>query len=171
MHARGFTLIELLVALAILAVVASVLVVSTSGAGNEPRLRREAERLQARIDAACERAELSGRDLGLHLGEGSYAFSKRRGEDFDLQVEAPLAPYQLPADIRLALDEPELGPVVSERPLMLCFSSGERTSLMLQLLAGANDPRYRLLIESAGSSRLQRRLPDSREWLDWKYAP
>jgi len=168
---RGFTLIEMLVALAILVVIAGVLVMSMAGAGNEPRLRREAERLQARIDAACERAELSGRDLGLHLGEGSYAFSKRRGEDFELQTEAPLAPYQLPADIRLQLDEPELGPVVSEDPLMLCFASGERTALLLDLLAASSDPAYRLVVDPVGSSRVQRRLPDSREWIDWKAAP
>ncbi len=168
MSARGFTLIEILVALTILAVVAGILVLSTSNAGNEPRLRRETERLQARIDAACERAELTGRDLGLHLGEGGYAFSQRRGDAFEIQTEPPLSPYQLPADMHFELEERELDKVFSEQPLMLCFSSGERTPIVLGVLAGSNDPAFRLVIGTLGASQMQRRLPNERNWQDWK---
>lgn len=158
----------MLVAMAILAVVAGVLVLSTASAGNEPRLRREAERLQARIDAACERSELTGRDLGVHFGTHTYAFSQRRGDVFELQTEAPLAPYPIPSGISLQVENIELEDVISEQPQLLCFSTGERTALIVMLSAQSIDPQYRLLVSAIGPITLQRRLVDAREWQDWK---
>jgi general secretion pathway protein H len=164
---RGFSLIEILVAVAILAVVAGVLVLSTASSGNEPRLRFEAERLQARLNLACERAELTGRDIGLHFGSGMYGFSQRRGDLMELQAVAPLAPYTLPKDMHLEIPEVELRAALSEKPLLLCFSSGERSTLIVTVETTARDPRYRLLIEASGGGRIQRRLPDQGDWLDW----
>lgn len=167
MRNNGFSLIEILVALAILAVIAGVLVLSTASAGNEPRLRMEAERLQARLNLACERAELTGRDIGLHFGAGMYGFSQRRGDQMELQTAAPMAPYTLPKDMHLDIAEVELGASLSEKPLLLCFSSGERSTLAVSIETSARDPRYRLLIEATGGGRIQRRLPDAGDWQDW----
>lgn len=160
-------MIELLVALAILGVIAGVLVLSTASGGTEPRLRLETERLQARLNLACERAELTGRDIGLHFGSSMYGFSQRSRDLMEIQTEPPLAPYTLPGGMHLDLPEVELGESLSEKPLLLCFSSGERTSLTVIVEAGARDPRYRLLIEASGPGRVQRRLPDEGEWSDW----
>ena len=87
--ARGFTLIEMLVTVVILAVLASVLVLSVGAGDEEQRLRREVERLQARIVYACERAELTGREVGLHLRAGGYAFSARQGEGWRFIEDDP----------------------------------------------------------------------------------
>lgn len=163
----GFTLIEMLVAIAILAVIAGVLVMTAASSGTDPRLRLEAERLQARIDLACERAELTGRDIGLHIGTDMYGFSQRRGDQIEMQTKAPLAPYTLPKDMALNVPDSELATGLGNKPQMSCFSSGERTPLTLILEAGSRDPRYRLLIDAAGTSHIQRQLPAQTQWQDW----
>lgn len=166
MRHSGFTLIEVLVAVAILAILASVLVLSTRTAGNEPRMQREMERLQARLHLACDRAELTGRDIGLHLAEQSYGFSMQRGELPEFLKQSPLQPYTLPSGMSLAIDEKVLTDSLSVKPLMVCFSSGERSALLLRLQATSRDPEFRLLIENQGAGRIQRKLADSREWRD-----
>ncbi len=165
--AAGFTLIEMLVALAILAVIAGVLMLSTASGGNEPRLRLEAERLQARMNLACERAELTGRDIGLHFGSDIYGFSQRRGELMELQTKAPLGPYKLPKDMLLEVPEIELAAGLPDKPQMICFSSGERTPIAVSIGAGSGDPRYRVLVEAIGNGRIQRRPSGAADWQDW----
>jgi prepilin-type N-terminal cleavage/methylation domain-containing protein len=74
---RGTSLIELLVALAIVAVlVASVrLVFPDTGAR---RAEDDSERLQALLQLACERAELSGLAMGVGLARDRVAFGPLR---------------------------------------------------------------------------------------------
>lgn len=70
---RGVTLIELLVALAILALVASVAVMSAPpphGAARE-----EADRFAARLRAAFDAAIFSDRSLRLEISKNGYGFS------------------------------------------------------------------------------------------------
>ncbi len=62
--------------LVILGVLTAAVTLSIAGAGGERILAREAERAQALIVYACERAELSGRDIGLSFARGGYRFSR-----------------------------------------------------------------------------------------------
>jgi general secretion pathway protein H len=162
--ARGFTLIELLVTLVILAVIAGVLVVSVGSAGNEPRLKLEAERLKARVDLACERAELTGREIGVHFGSGMYGFSQRVGDAMQLQNQPPLKTYPLPGGLRISLPEVELTDGLPAEPQLLCFASGERTPATVVFDSGARDPEFRVVVETM-RGRLQRRAPGG-DWLD-----
>src|SRR5688572_11902937 len=61
--AQGFTLIELLVVLVIAGVLIGALVLAAGGSGAR-ELENAAQRSRGLIALACERALLSGRDLG-----------------------------------------------------------------------------------------------------------
>lgn len=76
MRARraGFTLIEVLVALVIIATLVGVIAVSLPGF-DDRRAVREAERFEALLALVCEQAELSGREIGIHLARHGYGFS------------------------------------------------------------------------------------------------
>ncbi|MBK6727480.1 MAG: type II secretion system minor pseudopilin GspH [Xanthomonadales bacterium] len=164
---RGFTLIEVLVTVVILAVLASVLVLSVGAGDEEQRLQRESERLQARIVYACERAELTGRELGLHLRRGGYAFSTPYGEQWRfIEDDKALQRASLPKAITLAAGDEELATSFIEKPQFLCFASGEATPMQIEFAAGAGATRWRIDIALDGRTRLQRRAPDDRDWRD-----
>lgn len=164
---RGFTLIEVLVTVVILAVLATVLVLSVGAGDEEQVLRREAERLQARIRYACERAELSGREVGLHLREGGYAFSAQQIEGWQfIEDDVALKRAELPAAIGLRADDRELDEHFAEQPQFLCFASGETTPLAIELAAGPTATRWRIDIALDGTTRLRRRGADDRDWQD-----
>ncbi len=163
--ARGFTLIEMLVTVVILAVLASVLVLSVGAGDEEQRLRREVERLQARIVYACERAELTGREVGLHLRAGGYAFSAMQGEGWRFIEDDPaLKRTQLATSITLSADDEALVESFAEQPQFLCFASGEATPLTIELAAGPRASHWRIDIAFDGHTRLQQRNIDDRDW-------
>jgi type II secretion system protein H len=137
---RGLSLIELLVAVAIVAVLASVAVLALGGADAESRAEREAQRIAALIDLACERAELGGRSIGVHLARTRLAFSAAEGEDWRLETVGDLRPREFDAAVALdlALDGRALAlePEVSLEPQAVCTPAGELTPLVLGVAVG-----------------------------------
>jgi general secretion pathway protein H len=163
----GFTLIEVLVTVVILAVLAAVLVVSVGAGDEEQVLRREAERLQARIGYACERAELGGREIGLHLRTGGYAFSAMQVEGWQfIEDDAALKSGVLHEAIVLRAADDDLDTGFPEQPQFLCFASGEATPITIELVAGPRATRWRIDIALDGQAQLQQRGPDDRDWRD-----
>lgn len=152
---RGFTLIEVLVALVIIAIVSSAVVIGLSGLGGNRDLAREARRLQARIDFACETALLNGRSIGLvQIGERGYAFVERiAGRWQPVAGQPALAQYRMPANMQLQLrrDGRKLAPAVDadenslQRPQIACFAAGELTPFTAVLEAAGADQRYTLV--------------------------
>ncbi len=89
-RAAGFTLIEVLVSVVILAVVASAVVLALPDTG-ERRLQRAADQAATLLAMACERAEASGRDVGIAVDRGGLAFGpfhERGGDAERLAAEA-----------------------------------------------------------------------------------
>lgn len=165
--ARGFTLIEVLVTVVILAVMASVLVLSVGAGDEEQVLRREAERLQARIGYACERAELGGREIGLHLRAGGYAFSAMQSEGWRfIEDDVALKRAALPDGLSLLADDDELEAAFGEQPQFLCFASGEATPMAIEFAAGAQATRWRIDVALDGATLLRHRGPEDRGWID-----
>ena len=144
--AQGLTLIELLVAIAIIAVLYGAIVVSAGAVGGGRTVEREARRFGALVEVACERAQATGRDYGLHAARGGYAFSLARADGWALQEQGDLRPRKLPAGMVLAMSregsELELGDEFSREPQAACFASGELTPFSALVEAGPEVASY-----------------------------
>lgn len=101
---RGMTLVEILVVLAIIAITASVVVLSI-GSDSNLRGRAEAKRIEARLQLAADQMMVSDRPVAMAVAERSYGFVERDersgewgpiddrvlGESFDLPDGMTLA--------------------------------------------------------------------------------
>lgn len=72
---RGFTLVELMVVLAIMALAATVVVLTIPG--EERTVRSEADRLAARLAAARDVAVIEGRSVSVNFAPSGYGFERR----------------------------------------------------------------------------------------------
>lgn len=89
-RAAGFTLIEVLVSVVVLAVVAGAVVLALPDTGPR-RLQRAADQAATLLAMACERAEASGRDVGIAVDRGGLAFGpfhERGGDAERMAAEA-----------------------------------------------------------------------------------
>lgn len=98
---RGFTLLELIVVLVIISVLLAVAAPRLAGRGQAAALRGAGYDLQALATAARARAVLSGRPVGLLLGQELRLVSQHAEQQTDL---APLR--RLPAGLSVRF-EPE----------------------------------------------------------------
>jgi general secretion pathway protein H len=150
--ARGFSLIEILVVVAIVGVLALVVTLSVTGSA-ERQVRREAERFEALVGEACEQAELGGREIGIVVGDGGYAFRLMTGDDWiDFPSDSILRPRPWIGGLSLALTREgrpvDLGASADATPQLVCFSSGERTPFALTLALG-DAPRFRVIADDS----------------------
>ena len=156
---RGFSLIEILVVLVIVGVLALAIGIGINAAGGERQLAREGERLQALIVHACERAELGGREIGVRIDAGGYAFSVLGLEGWmadestgELRARrwVPGLGVELRRDGR-ALDTAADG---AAGPQIVCFPSGELTPFSVRL--GLGDVVGTLDIDGLADGRVER---------------
>ncbi|HEY6893266.1 MAG TPA: prepilin-type N-terminal cleavage/methylation domain-containing protein, partial [Rhodanobacteraceae bacterium] len=88
--ARGFSLIELLVVVVIVAVLALAVTLSVAGSADR-QLLREADRFESLVRLACEKAEQSGRELGIDVGADGFSFRQLAGDEWqDADAESEL---------------------------------------------------------------------------------
>lgn len=95
---RGFTLVELMVVLAILALVATAVVLTIPG--DERTLRNEADRLAARLAAARDVAVIEGRSVSVTFAPSGYGFERRIEGAWQPLPGRPFAQRNWPSDVR-----------------------------------------------------------------------
>jgi general secretion pathway protein H len=161
---RGFSLIEILVVLVIVGVLALAIGIGVNAAGGERQLMREGERVQALVVHACERAELGGREIGMRIDAGGYAFSMLGLEGWMADESVgELRPRQWVQGLRVELrrDDRVLAAAgeSAARPQIVCFPSGELSPFTLRL--GIGDVPGTLDIDGFADGRvdLARRRP------------
>ena len=141
---RGLSLIELLVAIAIIAALFGAATIAIDAAGGGRTLEREGRRFAALVAVACERAQVTGRDYGIHVGAEGYAFSVAQADGWTLEGSGDLAPHELARGISLALAREgtavEVVEGLPDAPQAACFATGELTPFVASLSAGDLDP-------------------------------
>jgi general secretion pathway protein H len=158
-RARAFTLIELLVVVTIVAVVAAAAVLSIDLAGSERTAEREARRLLELTRLACERANSTGRDYGLHAAHSGYAFSRAQAATWLREKDGELRERALPEGFTLELEreghavriEDELG----DEPPVVCAASGELSPFHARVVASPTIA-YEVRGEIDGALELER---------------
>jgi type II secretory pathway pseudopilin PulG len=146
-HAPGSTLIELLVGL----VIASVMLGAVAIAFPRTDVRsadQAAARAQALIELACERAELTGEDVGFMVDHRKLVFGSYRSGEWQAFPDSPqeaLRPRMLDRDVTLELrvDDPMLRmrARAGDDTRALCLASGESTPFVLGLHGPAHQQR------------------------------
>lgn len=107
---RGMTLVEILVVLAIIAITASVAVLSI-GSDSNLRGRAEARRVEARLQLAADQMMVGDRPVAMAVAERSYAFlerDERSGKWRPLDDRVLGEPFDLPEGMKLAVGSGEM---------------------------------------------------------------
>jgi type II secretory pathway pseudopilin PulG len=146
-RAPGSTLIELLVGL----VIASVMLGAAAMAfprTDERRADQAAARAQALIELACERAELTGEDIGFAVDQRKLVFGPYRSGEWQAFPDSPqeaLRPRKLDEAVTLELRVDDPMPPIRARAAAgmqaLCLASGESTPFVLDLRGPARQQR------------------------------
>jgi general secretion pathway protein H len=151
---QGFTLIEILVVVLIIGITAATVVLSIGVTGRDTELEKESERLNALMNYAREKAEITSSEFGLYLHDNDYEFLRYDGRKAlwrSIEEDETLRLRELPEGLTLRLvvegrpvvlkrageekkptDEKERDKYDKERiPHVMIFSNGDLTSFQL----------------------------------------
>ncbi|HVY83388.1 MAG TPA: type II secretion system minor pseudopilin GspH [Steroidobacteraceae bacterium] len=120
--AGGFTLIELLVVVLIIGITAATIVLSVGITGRDSELEKESDRLNALLNYAREKAELTSSEFGLYLHDNDYEFLRYDGRKAlwrSVDEDDALRLRELPAGLTLRL-------AVEGRPVVLKRAGAEK---------------------------------------------
>lgn len=155
---RGLSLIELLVVVAILAILATAALLAVDSAGPGRQVERELRRLGGRIELACERAQLTGLEAGLHLHRAGYAFSRAGVEGWEPEIVPELRASTLVQGLALSAQregaELELGESEVDDPQVVCLPSGELTAFVVTIGTPSGGVRGQLRGEPDGTLKV-----------------
>lgn len=156
---QGTSLIELLVILAVVGAVLGAIVLSLGGRP-ERLLETSARRVEALVRLACERAVLTGVDIGWRFEARGWRFGYLRREAWeplpdDVGDELRPRDWEAGVGFELRRDAQLIDPAAEPlQPQLLCLASGEQTPFELLLWHSGAEGRWRLVGESDGSLAL-----------------
>ena len=155
---RGLSLIELRVVVAIMAILATAALLAVDSAGPGRQVERELRRLGGRIELACERAQLTGLEAGLHLHRAGYAFSRAGVEGWEPEIVPELRASTLVQGLALSAQregaELELGESEVDDPQVVCLPSGELTAFVVTIGTPSGGVRGQLRGEPDGTLKV-----------------
>ena len=157
----GVSLIELLVAVAIVEVMAAAVVVAFPDLAGRS-LEAGAARVRGLLELACERAERSGRDLGIAVAADALAFGPFIDSVWRPLPDDPgeaLRPHRLASGQTLRLRRDGVAWALPDElpstPQLACLASGERTPFELEL-RGPHGGGWRIVAPANGAVVLER---------------
>jgi len=163
-HARGLSLVEVLVGLVILSVLLGAVVLAFPRS-EARRAELESGRTLALLQLACERAELSGYDIGIAIGEHGLAFGPWRAEGWRPLANSPneaLRPRLLAAgqhySLRIDARDVALPDLTPAMPQFACAADGMLPAFTLDI-HGPGDAAHRLVSDGDGGLAPER--PDA----------
>lgn len=159
----GFTLIEVLVVVVVLAVIVGAVLLSASGL-DARRAEREGERLYLLLQLACDHAELSGREVGLHLAATGYGFSVAAQDRWLPFANGHRLHERIVEGSLLAVPSASLpdAPDYERAPQAMCWPSGELSALDIRVI---HAERARARVRTGADARpVLEASDDGREW-------
>lgn len=157
----GMTLIELLVGLVVVSVLLGAAMMAFPRTG-ERRTDLAAEQAAALIALACERAELTGWDVGMKVDGQRLVFASLQAKGWRAFADSPheaLRPRAMDAQTHLELrvdgSLPLASDAASTAPPLVCLATGEMTPFVLAI-QGPTRRRWLIRGDQAGNvSRTQ----------------
>jgi general secretion pathway protein H len=137
----GFTLVELMIVLAVLALAATVVVMTMPG--SSAQVTAEADRLAVRIAALRDLAIVEGRPMAIVVSPSGYGFERRAREGWDVLSGRGFARRDWPRGVRLT--QPAGG-----APLRIAFDPVGMTSARTALALSDGTVTARLSIGATG---------------------
>lgn len=156
----GFSLIELLVVLVLVGVVMAAVTLSL-GSRPERLLENSARRLDALVRLACERAVLTGVDIGWRFEPEGWRFGFLRAQGWQVIGDDQgdeLRPRSWESGVEFALrrDGLSIDPAADPaQPQLVCLASGELTPFELELAHAGTGRRWRLRGAADGALDLE----------------
>lgn len=138
---RGFTLVELMVVLAVLALAATVVVLTIPG--SNARVSNEADRLAVRIASLRDLAIVEGRPMAVVVSPSGYAFERHGADGWSALPGRAYARRDWPTGIRLT--QPADG-----APLRVTFDNIGTISASTSLTIGDGTTAAQLRVSTTG---------------------
>jgi general secretion pathway protein H len=138
---RGFTLVELMVVLAVLALAATVVILTIPG--SNARVADEADRLAVRIAALRDLAIVEGRPMALVVSPSGYAFERREAGGWSALPGRGYDRHDWPRGVRLTAP-------AGGAPLRIAFDTVGMTSARTALAIGDGEVTARLTVSATG---------------------
>jgi general secretion pathway protein H len=137
----GFTLVELMVVLAVLALAATVVIMTMPG--SNARVSDETDRLAVRIAALRDLAIVEGRPMALVISPSGYGFERRAAAGWEVLPGRGFARRDWPRGVRLT--QP-----AGSGPVRITFDPVGMTSARTALALGDGDVTTRLTVAVTG---------------------